>query len=178
MHQRVCESGIGSSHRRLTLACGVSLDARLRFRHEFLPSLVDPSLRLNHSTPSLRPHYRASTLLRVDPPLCHASGLWSSWVFHLGLSLGIVATGSHVPHESLNRARATFTPVIIRAVSRYRPDRIPGQRLEPGFDDVPTLSTPHRWFTRVRLLGSYLTGSRPAFSRTLTTGTLDPCSFG
>src|SRR5512146_1983906 len=99
-----------------------------------------PFLRQNHSTPSLRPHYGASTLLRVDPPLCHASGPLSSWVFHLGISLGIVTTGSHVPRESLNRARATFTPVTIKAVSRSRLDRIPGQRLEPGFDDVPTLS--------------------------------------
>src|SRR5262249_26513354 len=118
------------------------------------------------------------TLLRVDPPLCHASGTLSSWVFHLGIPLSIVTTGSHVPRESLSRARATFTPVIVKAVSRSRLDRIPGQRLEPAFDDVPTLSTPHRWFTRVRLLSSYLTGSRPAFSRTLTTWTLDPCSFG
>src|SRR4051812_40590098 len=88
----------------------------------------------------------AQHTLRVDPPPCHASGLLTSWGSHLGISLGIVTTGSHVPHESLNRARATFTPVIVRAVSRSRPDRIPGQRLEPGFDDIPTLSTPHRWF--------------------------------
>ena len=162
----------------MTPAPHVSLNAQLRFRHEFLPSLVDPSLWLNHSTPSLHPHYRVSSLLRLDPPLCHASGLLPSWDFHLDISLGIVTTGSHVPRESLNRARATFTPVIVKAVSRSRLDRIPGQRLKPGFDDVPTLSTPHRWFTCVRLLGSYLTSSRPAFSRTLTTRTLDPCSFG
>src|SRR5262249_48624643 len=47
----------------------------------------------------------------------------------------------------------------------------------PGFGDVPTLSTPHRRFTCVRLLGSHLTSSRPAFSGTLTTGTFTPCSF-
>ena len=162
----------------MTPAPRVSLDARPRFRHEFLPSLVDPSLRLNHSTPSLHPHYQASTLLRVDPPLCHASGSLSSWGFHLGISLNIVTTGSHVPRESLNRARATFTPVTIKAVSRSRLDRIPGQRLKPGFDDVPPLSTPLRWFTCVRLLGSYLTSSWPAFSRTLTTRTLNPSRFG
>ena len=156
-------SGISSSHRWLTLTRYISFDARLRFRHEFLPSLVDSSLRLNHSTPSLHPRYRASTLLRVDPPLCHVSGFLTSWGFHLGISLGIVTTGSHVPRESLNRDRATFTPVIIKAVSRSRLDRIPGQRLKPGFDNVPMLSTPHRWFTYVRLLGSYLTSSRPAF---------------
>src|SRR4051812_18723749 len=156
----------------------MSLDARLRFRHEFLPSLVDPSLRLNHSTPSLHPRYRASTLLRVDPPLCHASGLLTSWGSHLGISLGIVTTGSHVPRESLNRARATFTPVTIKAVSRSRLDRIPGQRLEPGFDDVPTLSTPHRWFTHVRLLGSYLTGSDRPFPERSRPGLLIQAASG
>ena len=95
----------------------------------------------------------------------------------LGPSLGIVTTGSHVLHESQNPAHATFTPVTVKAVSRFRLDFIPGQRLKPGFDDVHTLSTPHQWFTCVRLLGSYLTGSRPAFSGTLTTGTLNPSRF-
>src|SRR5262249_22143755 len=54
---------------------------------------------------------------------------------------------------------------------------IPGPRLEPGFDDVLPLSTPPQWFPCVRLLGSYLTGSRPACSGTLTTGTLNPSRF-
>ena len=47
----------------------------------------------------------------------------------------------------------------------------------PGLGDVPTLSTPHRRFTCVRLLGSHLTSSWLAFSGTLTTRTFDPCSF-
>jgi hypothetical protein len=34
---------------------------------------------------------------------------------------------------------------------------IPGQQLDPGFDDVATLSTFHQWFTHVRLHGSHLT---------------------
>ena len=34
---------------------------------------------------------------------------------------------------------------------------VPGQQLDPGFDVVPTLSTGHQWFTRVRLPGPYLT---------------------
>src|SRR5262249_41119442 len=95
----------------------------------------------------------------------------------LGPSLGIVTTGSHVLRESPNQAHAPFTPVTVKAVSRFRLDFIPGPRLEPGFDDVPTLSTPHQWFTGVRLLGSYLTASRPAVSGTLTTGTLNPSRF-
>src|SRR5437764_5731576 len=57
---------------------------------------------------------------------------------------------------------------------RISPALIPEQRLNPGFDVVPTLSTLHRWFTRVRLSDPHLTQSRRAFSLTLTTGTLNP----
>src|ERR1700693_2329702 len=57
---------------------------------------------------------------------------------------------------------------------RISPALIPGQRLLPGFDVVLTLSTLHRWFTRVRLSDPHLTRSRHAFSLTLTTGALDP----
>src|ERR1700736_1752751 len=104
-------SGIGSSHRWLTCSPRETPYARPRFRHEFLPLLVDPFLPLNHSTPSLHPHYQASTLLRVDPPLRHASVLSSSWVFHLGLLPWHRDAGSHVPRKSLSQAHATFTPV-------------------------------------------------------------------
>ena len=45
----------------------------------------------------------------------------SSWVFHLGISLGIVTTGSHVPRESLNRAHATFTPVTTQGRKQVPP---------------------------------------------------------
>src|SRR5262249_35382433 len=83
----------------------------------------------------------------------------------LGPSLGIVTTGSHVLPESPHHAHATLTPVTVKAVSRFRLDFIPGQRLEPGFDDIPTLSTPRQWFTCVRLLGSHLTSARLAFFR-------------
>src|SRR4051812_2791720 len=57
---------------------------------------------------------------------------------------------------------------------RISPALIPEQRLNPGFDVVHTLSTLHRWFTRVRLSDPHLTQSRRAFSLTLTTGALDP----
>src|SRR5262249_11597284 len=125
---------------------------RLRFWHRFLPLRVDPSLWLNHSTPSLRPHYQASSLLRVDPSLCHASVLPPWEGFSLGFSLTIAATGSHVPRKSLSQAHAAFMPATAEAVSRRRLGWVPGQRLEPGLGDVPTLSTPHQRFTYVRLL--------------------------
>jgi len=76
----------------------------------------------------------------------------------LECSLGIEARGSHVPHKSLCRAHAALVPVITRAVGRHPPSLVPGQRLEPGFDDVPTLSTRYQRFTHVRLPGTYLTG--------------------
>jgi hypothetical protein len=49
------------------------------------------------------------------------------------------------------------------------PRLIPEQQFDSGFDVVATLSTFHRRFAHVRLLGSHLTPSRGAFSATLTT---------
>src|SRR3954452_17921081 len=115
-----------------------------------------------------------STLLRAHPPLCLASVLWPSWVFHLGFSLNIEATRSQVPCSSQDRTRPTLMPDAALAVSGSPPALIPGQRLLPGFDVVHTLSTLRRWFTCVRLPDPHLTRSRRAFSLTLTTGALDP----
>jgi hypothetical protein len=42
---------------------------------------------------------------------------------------------------------------------------VPGQQLDPGFDDAATLSTLPQWFTHVRLLGPHLTPSRAPFPR-------------
>ena len=75
-----------------------------------LPSLVDQKIKLDDPTPSLHPHYGASPLLRVGPSLCPASVLSPSWVLHLGFSLDIGTTGSHVPQRSLVQSHATFTP--------------------------------------------------------------------
>src|SRR6202789_3317070 len=100
-----------------------------------------------------------------------------SWVRHSEFSLRIGAAGSHVPHESLSRARAAFMPVIVRAVSRHPPSFIPGQRLEPGLDGVPTLSTRRQRFTHVRLPGSHLTGLSRLFRERSPPGPLGPSSF-
>ena len=116
----------------------------------------------------------AQHTLQAHPPLCPASVLWLSWVFHLSSSLNIEATGSQVPCSSQDRARATLMPDATLAVSGSPPALIPGQRLLPGSDVVHMLSTLHRWFTRVRLPDPHLTQSRRAFSLTLTTGALDP----
>src|SRR5262249_37639430 len=62
-----------------------------------LPFMVDCQIKLSNSTPSLHPHYRTSSLLRVDPPLCSASVLSLSRDFRLSFSLYIGTTGSRVP---------------------------------------------------------------------------------
>ena len=80
------------------------------FTNWLLPSLVDQKIKLDDPTPSLHPHYRTSSLIRVGPPLCPALVLSPSWVLHLGFSLNIGTTGSHVPQRSLDQSHATFTP--------------------------------------------------------------------
>jgi hypothetical protein len=70
-------------------------------------------------------------------------------------------------------SHAVFMPVAARPVGRLPPSCVPGQRREPGFGDVPTLSTRHQRFTRVRLTSAHLTGY-PAFSATLTTLAIVP----
>jgi hypothetical protein len=136
--------------------------------------LVDLNRWPDRRAPSLHPHYQASPLLRARPPLRLASVLGSSWVHHLEVSLRIEARSSHVPHKSLHWAHAVFMPVAARAVSRHPPSFIPGRQQEPGFGDIPELSTPRQRFTLVRLPSAYLTGQRPPFPETLTTPAIGP----
>jgi hypothetical protein len=60
----------------------------------------------------------------------------------LDFSLYIKATGSHVPHESLNHAHATFMPDAIQSVGRFLLD------LSRGNDSTP-VSTPSLRFRHV-----------------------------
>src|ERR1700716_4566250 len=63
------------------------------------------------------------------------------------------ATGSHVPCRCLTRVRHLYAGHHL--ANQQAPARlIPGQQLDPGFDDVASLSTFHQWFTHVRLHGS------------------------
>jgi len=52
----------------------------------------------------------------------------------LDVSLGIGTTGSHVPYESLMRARAVFTPDAVRSEIKSSFELIPGEWEAPGFD--------------------------------------------
>src|SRR5262245_19414474 len=55
------------------------------------------------------------------------------------------------------RSPVCFMPVATRTVGRHPPSFVPDQQLEPGFDDIPTLSTRQQRFTRVRLTSRHLT---------------------
>jgi hypothetical protein len=58
--------------------------------------------------------------------------------------------------------------------SRQAPARlVPEQLLDPGFDVIQAVSTPHQWFASARLRDPHLTRSRRAVSATLTTPALD-----
>src|SRR6266487_4584265 len=62
----------------------------------------------------------------------------------------------HVPHQSLSQARATSMPDATWAVSRSPPGSSLGWNRPSVLASSATFSTPHRWFTLVRLLGSHL----------------------
>ena len=91
------------------------------------------------------------------------------WGFHLDFSLNIGATGSHVPHKSLDHVHATFMPEAIWPVNRFPPDLSRSNDYPP----VLTSSLRFRHFISGSLafvsIDPYLTRSCPAFSVTLTT---------
>ena len=77
-----------------------------------------------------------STLLRVGPPLCPASVLSPLWGLHLGFSLNIRATGSHVPHRSQDQVPATSMSDATQAVNRFPLDLSWDIEGTPSFDVV------------------------------------------
>ena len=87
------------------------------------------------STPSLQPHYRPSSLLRVDPSQCCASVLSPRGFCHLCFSLDIAATGSR---SSTQKPETGSRPLYAgrRLPSSQVPGKlIPRARRPLGFDD-------------------------------------------
>ena len=123
--------------------------------------------------PPALPGFRATTSPSAPSPRIGTRLL-------MGPPLGVLPShrgkGSHVPHKSLREAHAAFMPVTTRAVDRLPPSFIPDQQLEPGFDDVPTLSTDRRRFTHVRLPRAHLTGWSRLFRSRSPPGPLRPRS--
>ena len=64
----------------------------------------------------------AQRTLRIGPPLRSASVLEPLRGLRSSHSIRIGAPGSHVPHESLSQARATYLPVTVQPVNRLPPD--------------------------------------------------------
>lgn len=69
--------------------------------------------------PLLQPHYRPSSLVRAGPPQGSASVLSPHGFHHLNFSLGIQALVPVVPHKSLDRVHAPYTPDAARPVTKY-----------------------------------------------------------
>ncbi|TIV47962.1 MAG: hypothetical protein E5V88_30610 [Mesorhizobium sp.] len=84
-------------------------------------------------------------------------------------SLRIRTTGSHVPCKSLVQVHADFEPDVAGAGLQVSAQTDPEVTTSPGFDIVDTISAVHHRFAFARLPEPHLTGSRPAFSASLTT---------
>jgi len=91
-------------------------------------------------------------------------------------SLGIGATGSHVPCKSLFQVHAAFEPDVAWAGLQDSAHTYPGATTISGFDIDCMISAVHRRFACARLPETHLMGSRPVFSATFTTITLNDSS--
>ncbi len=134
-------------------------------RERILPEdRLSKSATLDEVPPSLRSHYRTfNTTTRYSVPVPRIGTQALVGASHLRGSLYIGATGSHVPHQSLDQGHATCTPDAAWAVSRFRPD-------SSRKNEQPPVLTPSLRFRRF-ISGSlslvsfdpYLTRSSPAF---------------
>ena len=149
---------------------------RLRVARRLLPhARLTVGTRWMTRPPLLHRVSPTSSLVRVAPPLCLASGFSSLGVGPLDFSLHIEATGSHVPHKGLVQGHATFMPGAAQPSCRLpldssRVNDSPRFRHRPyAFDTLPVVHP-------LRLPAPYLTRSRRAVSVTLTTPALDRSS--
>src|SRR5512147_888065 len=135
---------------------------------------VDPATKRSDWAPSLHAHYRhfhATTGPSAPVPRIGTQALVGPPLGLLPWHRGDRFPGSMFEPESDSRHLYAGRRA---GGQRISPALITEQRLNPGFDVVPTLSTRHPWFPCGRLSDSHLTRSRRAFSLTLTTGALDP----
>src|SRR5512143_4073833 len=108
-------------------------------------TLVDHQTNQDDPPPSLQPHYRSfiTTTGRSVPLPCigtlplTAITAWSSPLPRATSTHrtgNIMARGSHVPYQRLNRARATYVPGNRQGSRQVSPWLLPGQQLDPGSD--------------------------------------------
>jgi hypothetical protein len=145
---------------------------------QFLPFLVDRWTTLDGTSPSLRAHYRhfitttrrSALLARARYSATRGLAACRSPGGFPFQSTGtrVAPRSSPVPLQSPSQARAIFMPGTARAVNRFPPDSSQDSIKAPVLMP-PGLTTRRRWFTFVRLLGSYLPPLTTAFPRTFTT---------
>jgi hypothetical protein len=91
------------------------------------PSPVALSPEMNNATPSLQSHYRTFiTTTGCSAPVPCIGTLTLIGSAYLDFSLNIRATGSRVPHRSLDQSHAAFMPDAAWAEIRPSPRLVPG----------------------------------------------------
>jgi hypothetical protein len=133
-------------------------------------SMSWPSDRLIDATPLLGPHYQASSLLRVAPPLCTVSVLSPSWYGPL-VTFPVVAY-DQAPPQYDRFPCSTHAPAL-RSCHLYAGHRLVGNRHPPDCSQDGsatlvsmsscTISTRPQWFTCVHLRNAHPTQYRCAF---------------
>ena len=123
-------------------------------RERILPEYrLSKSAMLDEVPPSLQPHYRTfDTTTRYSVPVPRIGTQAIVGASHLRGSLCIGATGSHVPHQSLDQGHAHLYAGRRLGRKQVPPRLLPEERTAPGFDVVPKVSTLHQWFAFARLL--------------------------
>ena len=96
----------------------------------------------------------------------------------MAVSLNITAQVPAVPHKSPNRARAIYMPDTAHPVSRFLMSLSRSDITSPVLMSSNLFSTLERWFTGVRLLGSYLTCFPCLFLRRSRQGLLTHAAEG
>ena len=100
-----------------------------------------PQAGLDTAAPSVQPHYRAFLpTTGCSAPVPRIGTLVLAGSTRSNVSLGIEATGSHVPHESLIRLHAAFKPDAARAGLQGSARADPRDDSTPGSDTVATIS--------------------------------------
>ena len=123
---------------------------------------VVSNLRLPNPTPSLQPHYRAFVANTDRSAPSHRIGTLASWFLPLCFSLGIDGLVPAVPHKSLYRTHAPYTPAATRPVIRLLTglsQRTASPLVSTALD---TLTTRHR---RVCLRSSFRHSPAPGLAR-------------
>ena len=134
--------------------------------------------RRDNLPPSLHTHYRCFNTTTGQSVPVSCIGILASWGYHLCFSLNIRTTGSHVPYSSLYPGHAASMPAAATPDTSLRRSSSRNFAGTPVLTATFTVSTPHRRFTFVHLLGHLPDRSWRPFPLSLTTRTLNASRTG